>query len=93
VFKFTAKGKFVDRFDVQGSNHGQISQASCIAVDGQGHVYVGGGEQVTIFSPQGQFIKSFETDVRVEKMAFSEQGDLYIVSGDTVSRYQLGELP
>jgi outer membrane protein assembly factor BamB len=90
VFKFSPEGKFIDRFDYQGSN-GQNGQ--CIAVDGQGRVYIGGSRQVSIFSPDGSFIRNFETEVNVYKMAFSEQGDLYIVSGDSVSRYTLGELP
>jgi len=65
----------------------------CIAVDGQGRVYVGGSNQINVFSAEGQYLLSFETDHSVRKMAFSEQGDLYIVSTDSISRYKLGELP
>lgn len=93
VFKFTPQGKFLDRFSEQGSDPGQFLEGRCIAVDGQGRVYVGGGEQVTIFSPDGHFLISFESSQQVTKMAFSEQGDLYIVSGDSASRYTLEELP
>jgi hypothetical protein len=93
VFKFSPQGKFIDRFDFQDSSSGQGQEGRCIAVDGQGRVYVGGSDQVSVFSPDGSFILSFETRESVYKMAFSEQGDLYIVSGDTVSRYTLGELP
>ena len=90
VFKFTSKGKFLDRFDFQGSDSSQ--EGNSIAVDGQGRVYVGGGRQVSIFSPDGSLIRTFATEVSVEKMAFSEQGDLYVVSGDTVEQYKLGVL-
>jgi DNA-binding beta-propeller fold protein YncE len=91
VFKFTSQGKFVDRFSVQGSDPSQSSQARCIAVDGQGLVYLGGSYLVSVYSPEGKFLQSFKTDSSVDMMAFSEQGDLYIVSRDTVSRYTVGK--
>jgi outer membrane protein assembly factor BamB/uncharacterized Zn finger protein (UPF0148 family) len=93
IFKFTSQGKFVDRIAVQSSDPNQSLWIDCIAVDGRGRVYVGGSNQVNIFSPEGQYILSFETDHSVRKMAFSEQGDLYTVSGDSVSRYKLDTLP
>ncbi len=93
VFKFNAQGKFLDRFDYQGNASGQSQEGRCIAVDGQGRVYVGGGKQVSVFSPDGSFILSFGTRDEVYQMAFSEQGDLFIVSGDSASRYTLGALP
>jgi DNA-directed RNA polymerase subunit RPC12/RpoP len=93
VFKFSAQGKFVDRFGVQGNDPSHSQLIDCIAVDGQGRVYVGGSYEISIFSPEGRYILSFETEDSVRKMAFSLQGDLYIVSGDAFSRYQLGELP
>lgn len=93
VFKFNAQGKFLDRFDYQGSASGQSQEGRCIVVDGQGRVYVGGGSKVSVFSPDGSFILSFEVRHAVYQMAFSEHGDLYIVSGDSVARYTLGEMP
>jgi outer membrane protein assembly factor BamB/uncharacterized Zn finger protein (UPF0148 family) len=93
IFKFTSQGKFVDRIAVQSNDPSHSLMIDCIAVDGQGRVYVGGSDEISIFSPEGQYILSFETVHSVRKMAFSLQGDLYIVSGDTVSRYTLGKLP
>jgi outer membrane protein assembly factor BamB/DNA-directed RNA polymerase subunit RPC12/RpoP len=93
IFKFTSQGKFVDRISVQSNDPSQTIWIDCIAVDGQGRVYVGGSYQVTVFSPDGQFILSFKTKNSLRMMAFSPQGDLYTVSGDSVSRYSLGELP
>jgi DNA-directed RNA polymerase subunit RPC12/RpoP len=93
IFKFTSQGKFVDRIVVESREPNQSLLIDCIAVDGQGRVYVGGSDEITIFSPEGQFILTFGTVHSVRKMAFSEQGDLYIVSTDTVSRYTLGQLP
>lgn len=93
VFKFSAQGKFIDRFGEEGDNPEQFPQGDCLAVDGQGRVYVGGGQQVTIYSPEGSYLYSFKTAKLVDMMAFNVQGDLYIVSRDTVSRYSLGQLP
>ena len=93
IYKFTPQGKFVDRIVMTSREPNQSLWIDCIAIDGQGRVYVGGSDQVHIFSPEGQFILSFETEHSVRKMAFSEQGDLYIVSTDSVSRYTFGELP
>jgi uncharacterized Zn finger protein (UPF0148 family) len=93
IFKFTSQGKFVDRIVITSRDPNQSLWIDCIAIDGQGRIYVGGSNQVNVFSPEGQYILSFETDHSVRKMAFSEQGDLYTISGDSVSRYALGELP
>ena len=93
IFKFTSQGKFVDRIVLTSREPDRSLWIDCIAVDGQGRVYVGGSNQVNVFSPEGQYLLSFETDHSVRKMAFSEQGDLYTISGDSVSRYALGELP
>jgi DNA-binding beta-propeller fold protein YncE len=93
VFKFTSQGKFVDRIELTSSDPHQSIWINCIAVDGQGRVYIGGSNQVYIFSPEGQYLLSFETKHSVWKMAFSVPGDLYTTSGDSVSRYTLGELP
>jgi len=93
IYKFTPQGKFVDRIVMKSREPNQSLSIDCIAIDGQGRIYVGGSHQVNIFSPEGQFILSFETEHSVRSMAFSIQGDLYTVSGDSVSRYTFGELP
>lgn len=93
VFKFSSQGKFVDRISLESPVPNQSLWVDCIAIDGQGRVYVGGSLQVSIFSPEGQFILSFPTEHSVRSMAFNVPGDLYTISGDMVSRYALGELP
>jgi DNA-binding beta-propeller fold protein YncE len=93
IFKFSSEGKFLDRINLESSVPNQSMWADCIAVDGQGRVYVGGSLEINVFSPEGRFILSFKTETSVRMMAFSPQGDLYIVSTDSASRYKLGELP
>lgn len=93
IFKFNSQGKFIDRIDPQGGESSGLSRAECITVDGRGRVYIGGGKQVAIYSPEGRFLMSFPTDEQVQAMAFNMEGDLYTLSGETVSRYTLGLLP
>jgi outer membrane protein assembly factor BamB/uncharacterized Zn finger protein (UPF0148 family) len=93
IFKFTSQGKFVDRIVVEGNDPSRSLLVDCLAVDGQGRIFVGGSLEVSIFTPAGQYIMTFRTEHSVRMMAFNPQGDLYFVSGDSVSRYTLGTLP
>ncbi len=93
IFKFDAAGKYVDRFPAQADPSAGMGGLSAIAVDGRGRVFVGGSRQVAIFSPDGRFLRSFSTDVLIRSLAFSQNGDLYVVSGDQVVSYSLGVLP
>ena len=91
VFKFTPEGKFVTRFSAQGDPSASSTYVDSIAVDGAGRVYLAGSRQISIFSPDGRFIRSFELDTFARKIAFNEKGELYVLSGDQVSRYQLAD--
>ena len=93
IFKFTAQGKFVTRFPAQDDAAGTNTFNDAIAVDGKGQVYAAGSEGVGIFSPDGRFIKSFLPGTSPRQIAFSEKGELYILSGDKVSKYLLAEQP
>jgi hypothetical protein len=93
IYKFTSQGKFVDRIVVQGNDPDRSLLVDCLAVDGQGRIFVGGSLEISAFTPAGQYIMTFRTEHSVRMMAFSPQGDLYIVSSDTASRYKLGTLP
>lgn len=93
IFKFTAQGKFVNRFPAQDDAAGSNTFTDDITVDGKGQVYAAGSEGVGIFSPDGRFIKSFLTGISPRQIAFSEKGELYILSGDKVSKYLLVEQP
>jgi outer membrane protein assembly factor BamB len=93
IYKFASDGRFVDRFAAQEAGASGSFSVRTLAVDGRGRVFVGGSRQVAIFSPDGRFLKAFATDVSVNDMAFSQQGDLYVLSGDQVVKYSLGVLP
>lgn len=93
IFKFNSQGKFIDRIDPHSGESVGLSRAECITVDGRGRVYIGGGRQVAIYSPEGRFLMSFPTNDQVQAMAFNMEGDLYTLSRETVSRYTLGLLP
>jgi hypothetical protein len=79
------------KFAADGSGGG--TGISAIALDGRGRVFVGGSLQVSIFSPDGRFLKSFATDVFIRNMAFNQTGELYVLSGDQVFSYSLGCCP
>ena len=91
IFKFTAQGKFITRFAATDNSSGSYGQS--IAVDGSGLVYVAGSDGVAVFNPDGRLLRSFKPQVSADKIAFSEKGDLYVLSGEKVARYQLGDLP
>jgi outer membrane protein assembly factor BamB/DNA-directed RNA polymerase subunit RPC12/RpoP len=95
IFKFTSQGKFIDRIAIEDNKPNQSLLVDCIAVDGQGRIYVGGSNKISIFSPAGQYLLTFEANIgNVWMMAFNPQnGDLYTVSNNSVSRYALGDLP
>ena len=95
IFKFTSQGKFIDRIAIEDNKPNQSLLVDCIAVDGQGRIYVGGSNNISIFSPAGQYLLTFEANIgNVWMMAFNPQnGNLYTVSNNSVSRYALGDLP
>jgi len=91
IFKFTAQGKFVTRFAATDNASGSYGQS--IAVDGAGLVYAAGSDGVAVFNPDGRLLRSFSPGVSADKIAFSEKGDLYILSREKVAIYKLGDLP
>lgn len=91
VFKFTAAGKYVNRFGSAGDQPDQFNSPRAIAVDGQGRVFVADILKVLVFSPEGRFIDTFPTPVFIDSMAFDTAGGLWAVSRDKVSKFELQE--
>ena len=92
VFKFTAQGKYLNRFSPQIDPSGS-DFFNAIAVDGKGRLFIAGSDQVAIFSADGRFLRSFQTEISVERMAFNEANELFLLGGDQVARYGLGDIP
>ncbi len=89
LFKFSPTGKYINSFDVAGSQAGQFGGADTLAVDGQGRLYLGARSMVAVFSPDWHFVDSFPTGVSVDMLAIDDQGALWGVSRDKVTQFIL----
>ena len=87
VYKFSADGKFIDRFGSRGDAPGQFHTPDSIAVDGQGRVFVGDTREIQVFSPDGRYLSFFPIDITPDQMIFDLQGNLWVVSRDRVIKY------
>lgn len=91
LFKFSPSGKYINSFDVAGSQAGQFGGPDTLAVDGQGRLYLGARSTVAVFSPEWRFVDSFPTGVSVDMLAIDDQGALWGVSRDKVTQFILRE--
>ena len=90
VFRFTADGKYVNRFGGGGKDPGQFDSPNAIAVDGQSRVYVcdlTGG--ISVFTADGRYVESLQTPYWVQGMAFDPADNLVIVGDNHVSKLVL----
>src|SRR5260221_4696092 len=94
VYKFTADGKFVNKFGSQGNSAGQFQSVQAIAVDGQGRVYVADINGVLIFDPSGRYISTIKLQVGTVPfgMSFTGKGDLVVTDRNKVSVYSVANL-
>jgi sugar lactone lactonase YvrE len=91
VFKFSADGKFLNRFGPPGRQPGQISGAMAIAVDGKGRVFVSDTKGVQVFDSDGRYLDVFKPDGIASGMAFNDQNELLIVSRSKVMKFVLNQ--
>lgn len=89
VFVFSPEGKYVSRFGSSGSQPGQFSHPSAIAVDSRGYIYVADRSNVDVFENSGRFVGIAPLGMSVSGMAFDANDDLYVVSRTSVARYTI----
>ncbi len=90
VFKFTADGRYVNRFGSRGNAPGQFTSPAAIAIDQQGNVYIADMLKILIFDSDGRFIDQFEVPGGAPSgLAFDQQNNLYVVARTTVLKYQI----
>ena len=82
ICKFSADGKFVDRFKTKAMS------ANDLAVDPKGRVFVSDTNQIYVYSPEGEFVNQFETRQSFG-MTFNDQGEIFVASRPFVVKYQL----
>jgi len=90
VFRFTAEGKYVNRFSGGGKEPGQFSSPNAIAVDAQSRVYVCDlTNGISVFTADGRYVETIKTPFWVQGMAFDSAGDLFVVGDNKVSKLVL----
>ena len=90
VYKFDSTGKLLLTWGGTGEGEGKFNNAQGIAVDGQGHVYVGDnqGNRVEAFDPNGTFLGQWETNENLKSaqyflfsVAVDHLGNIYVTEG------------
>jgi hypothetical protein len=78
-------------FGSEGIGAGQFKDARSVAVDGQGHIYVGEyiGGRIQVFDAQGAFVTQWMVDAKrpLSGMAADRRGRVYVVQGGSILRY------
>ena len=79
-------------FGSEGIGPGNFTDARSIAVDAEGHVYVGeySGGRVQVFDSTGKFLTQWTADRRMplRGMAADRRGNVYVVQSGTIKRYE-----
>jgi len=91
VFHFSAGGEFLNQFGGAGDEAGQFRAIGDLAIDRQGRIYVSDIQGIQVFDAGGQFLETIDPPEvsYVYGMAFDDDNRLYVVSNDTVFKYQL----
>jgi streptogramin lyase len=89
LFKFSPVGKYINSFNGAGSQSGQYGSPNAFAVDGQGRLYFVDGDMVHVYSPDWRSLDSFPTGVNLDMLAIDDQGVLWGVSRDQVTKFIL----
>ncbi|HKP39279.1 MAG TPA: hypothetical protein VJT71_20650 [Pyrinomonadaceae bacterium] len=92
----------VMKFGSEGIGPGMMKDARSIAVDGQGHIYVGEylGGRIQVFDASGKFITQWTVNPKMplRGLAADRKGTVYVVQSGAITRYEgetgksLGEL-
>jgi ribosomal protein L7/L12/outer membrane protein assembly factor BamB len=81
--KFSADGKFLDRFKVNSTS------AHDLAIDSKGRIFISESGKVRVYQPDGNPVDSFETN-QCFGLAFNDQGELLTASRPFVVKYAIG---
>jgi DNA-binding beta-propeller fold protein YncE len=79
-------------FGSEGIGPGNFTDARSIALDAEGHVYVGEytGGRIQVFDPSGKFLAQWTVDRKMplRGMAADRRGNVYVVQGGAVKRFE-----
>ena len=79
-------------FGSEGIGAGQFKDSRSIAVDGEGHIYMGEytGGRVQVFDANGQFVTQWMVDRKMPllELAADRKGTVYVVQSGDITRYE-----
>jgi sugar lactone lactonase YvrE len=90
IYKFSPEGKYINNFASHGNGPGQFSQASSIAIDSHGQIYLADSDRVHIYAADGHYVRSFGLDQSTEVLLFDDQDDLITLDRTRIVKYVLG---
>ncbi len=71
----------------------QSSNPGSICVDGPGRVYVGDMNVVHVYEGDGRLIADFPVHGGLDSMVVDEQGSLWLLGGEKVTKYTFSGSP
>jgi len=83
IYKFDADGKYLDRFGVKGSAHGQLDNPSRIVVDPEGRLAISDLDGIDFFTSEGEFLDGMPWDYSyggIRGFAFDMEGHLFVIT-------------
>ncbi len=80
IYKYSPDGRLLARFGSSGDEPGQFRAPHAMAIDGQGRIYVSDVKGIQVFSADGRYLETFDTEGVAFGLAFSDQGDLWAVT-------------
>lgn len=84
VCKFSADGKFVDRFKIKSI------MPTDIAVDSKGRIFISEVSKIWVYQPDGNLLDSFDT-TQTFAITFNDQGELITASRPFVVKYGVNQ--
>ena len=92
VFKFSADGKFVNKFGSSGDKPGQFRAVYAIAVDGKGRVYVSDVQGIQVFESDGLYVGVIKLPKGVPfGLAFNDKDELFVAERSYVAKFKLNK--
>lgn len=92
VFKYSADGKYLNRFGSRGDEPGEFRAINAVRVDSQGRVYVSDTKGVLVFSATGQYLHTLPVQGVAFGMDISPDDRLYLITNQPkVVVYQLAK--
>jgi hypothetical protein len=95
IFKFSAEGKFINRFGGKRGSDRKPGQCfisfNDIAVDGKGRIYVTDSSAVSVFDPDGNVVGSFKAKEAVFNPVFTDKNELWVSAGKGVAKFEVSQ--